>query len=689
MQANSVNFYNDILKNGRYFYIPVYQRNYSWQEEQCGQLIKDIMMVYTGEYTEHFIGTIVWKADDGNSDNLSVIDGQQRLTTMFLLLLAMRHKCDNETLKAELDTILINPFTNQSRLTPIKGDNSVYQKIVSLQLSSIERKQSRVLLNYQFFLNYIESNNVDVYKLYQSISRLSAIKMELHQTDNPQIIFESINSTGMSLSIADLIRNFLLMNEDYSVQTELFERYWYQFEKKLGVDKLVAFFEHYLNLQSFAGTINRSNMYSHFKKYFSENEFTARTILEHLEPYIDVYSQLCDEDTDIKLSDTKMTYKVNKVRDDIIELENTTAYMFLMPTLLHHKQGYITDEELLHSFEYVLSYLFRRSLIGLGTNVLQSTFRSLFSQVIENSKKHGWINAFDYALVSSKANTRAYFPTDDEFYEALHTRNLYGKYKYVDYLLLSLENEGNKSRLESSMLSIEHVMPQTITKYWVDALGENWKELHEENVNDLGNLTLTSYNSELSNSDFYAKKTILCEERHIKLNDYFHEVDAWNSCQIINRGKLLANKALKIWGHPQVDESVFHQVQENRYNQITLSDLIEDYFTLKPVKVVIKDQEFNVNNIRRVFEVGIKYCMDIDKEKFINLFENSLDYSRKSGGATYFIFSKDESKVFAPMKVDDIYYDKNRSGSNLFGLMSNILLEFGINAEDVIIKYNK
>lgn len=688
MQANSVNFLRDILNNGRYFYIPVYQRNYSWQDEQCKQLVKDIMMIYNGEYSDHFIGTVVWKADDGNSDNLSVIDGQQRLTTMFLFILAMKNNCENEALIDELDRIVSNKFTQQTRLTPIKSDNEVFTEIVNSRASNVVRKSNRIFANYNFFNKYIADNNLDIVKLWNSIGKLSAIKMELHRTDNPQVIFESINSTGMSLSIADLIRNFLLMNESYDVQTRLFENYWYQFENKLGTDKLVAFFEHYLNIHITEKSVNRSNMYVYFKKYFMENNFTAESVLVHLSPYIDAYAFLCNDES-TSLFGINDNAKLEKYRDELIELENTTAFMFLMPTILDFNNGVLNEEELQYSFELIVSYLFRRSLVGLNTNALAGTFRRLYRQTMDNKDKYGWKDALDYALVTSKNNTTVYFPSDEIFFDCLHSRNLYGKFRYTYHLLLSLENDGNKTKFDIESFSIEHVMPQTISKYWQDVLGNNWKELHEENVNDLGNLTLTSYNSELSNSDFNSKKEIMLEERHIKLNDYFHDVNEWNDIEIQKRGKELAHKALKIWKYPTINKEISDMVQVDRYNTISLYDLLVDYFSIKPAQIIIDSQVYKGNTIRDAYENVLRHCMQIDLDVFDSNFVDSNDYTRISKGTTYYLISKDKRRVIMSREVNGYYYDTNRNGKNLFGMASDILNKYQINPEEVIIKYYK
>ncbi len=333
MQANSVNFIRDILHNRRFYYIPVYQRNYSWQEEQCKQLFDDIMKLYTREYEDHFIGTIVWKPDTGNSANLSVIDGQQRLTTSFLLILAMRAVTNNEGLIKELTEIVVDSYENKVRLIPIKSDNEVFSKLVRGEADEVINKSSRMYANYMYFIERLTALDCDLNDVYLSLSGLSAIKMELDYRDNPQIIFESINSTGLSISIADLIRNYLLMNEPYEMQTYLFEKYWYKFEQKLGTENLVLFFEHYLNIKVSEQNISRSNMYSHFKDYFNSNNFTAESLLVTLAPYIDVYAFLSDGDKSFKGENTKISKSITKLKNELLEIDNKTVRMYLLPTV--------------------------------------------------------------------------------------------------------------------------------------------------------------------------------------------------------------------------------------------------------------------------------------------------------------------------------------------------------------------
>ncbi len=689
MQANSVNFMYEILQNNRFYYIPVYQRNYSWGEEQCKQLFKDIKKLYTGEYSDHFIGTIVWKADDGLSQKLSVIDGQQRLTTMFLLINAMRDLSTNELLIGKLNETIKDNYHNQIRLTPIKSDNQVYMQIVNQEFKEITNVNSRIYQNYLFFKKQIELEQMDIEKLYESFKKLSAIKMELHQNDNPQIIFESINSTGMSLSIADLIRNYLLMNESYDQQKILFEKYWEKFENKLGVENLIYFFEQYLNLMLKDKTINRSKMYQYFKEYFISNNFNAETLLMSVEPYIDVYAVLCNENAEFDFEESKYLNQINNMKNEILQLENRTAYMFLMPTILDYKNNVITIEELHYAFKLVLSYLFRRSFLGLGTNILHGTFRRLHRQVMDNIDKFSYKDALDYALIISKENSRAYFPKDDEFVAHIKERKLYGKYKYTKYFLLSLENNGNKTKFSEEEFSIEHVMPQKITKDWKKELGENWKEIHDEKLNVIGNLTLTSYNSELSNHNFMKKKEQLLDERHIKLNDYFYELNTWNREMIDNRSNTLANMAKELWEYPLVNEKLEEKIKEEKYNSITLEEIIEDYISIKPVVLIIGGIEYQVKSYRDIVKEVIRYSIQENEIKFVEEFIDNDKYSRTKQNQRYYSYSATEEKVIGAKSVEKYYFDSHKSGHGLCKSAYEIIDFIGINPDEVIIKYYK
>lgn len=689
MQANVVGLLKDVLENRRIFYIPVYQRNYSWKEEQCKQLFEDIMKLYNGECGEHFVGSIVWKPDDSDSNMLGVIDGQQRLTTMFLLIKALKDINDDRRLERSLEDILFDFREEKNRLVPIKSDNEVFKKILKDDVEEIEDKSSRIYQNFVYLKKELIKNNIDVNRFFLALAKLKVVKMELGYGDNSQVIFESINSTGMSLSIADLIRNFLLMNEKYEVQKKLFERYWYKFEKDLGVDNLVLFFEHYLNIKSNEKTINKNNIYKIFKVYFVKNNLNTRAFLEGLVDYIKCYKFLINDESYYNLSDKKKSKKLYEYKKDLIELGNKVTYMFLLEVLLDHKNEKITDEELLYTFELTISYVMRRSVCGLSSSGLQGIFRRLYSQVKEYSNSYGFIDALNYQLITSKRNTTGKFPSNEEFYTALYTRNLYGKYRSMNYLLFKLENFNNKTTIADDEISIEHIMPQVLNAEWKESLGENFKEKHEKNVNNLGNLTLTSYNSSLSNFNFNKKKEKLKQESHIKLNQYFIGCEKWDIEEIKKRGRKLAKMGLQVWQYPQINNDILDNIEAEKYDEVSLSELIENYISIKPNNIEIAGDVFLVNSFREIMVTTIKYSLEVDRLIFTEKFINSSNYTRTSENKEYFVYSNNKDKVYSPTKImnEEIYWDNNRSGKNICILVSEILNEYNIDTNEVKIKH--
>lgn len=690
MQANMADFLNGVLQNNRYFYIPVYQRNYSWKEEQCEQLLSDIMSIYDGKYKDHFLGSIVWKSDNGNSNMISIIDGQQRFTTICLLIQALANTCDDAELKKELQRYLKEQFSNEIRLIPIKSDNEVYLKIMNEEIDEIIHQDNRIYRNYLFFVDQIVKLQPDYHKLLKSMYQLRVIQMELQQEDNAQVIFESINSTGMSLSIADLIRNFLLMNEPYEKQSELFEKYWYKFEQKIGLDELVNFFEYYLNIQASTKSISRKNMYQEFKFLFANA--SPEEILSELSGYVDAYQYLVNKEKTLTLNDKKMSTRFHEIRDELIDLQNNVANMFLMPTIFDFLNGRIIEADLLIAFELTLSYIFRRSLVGLSTSSLQKVFRALHRQVNDQIPKLEYKDALHYALIINRQNNNSRFPSNDEFYKSLIERNLYGKFRQTNYLLFKLENHNNKTKIDkdNSTITIEHVMPQKLKRYWRNILGPDYKVLHEENVDVLGNLTLTSYNSELGNNDFESKKEGLLKESHIILNQYFRDLEIWDIEAIKKRGRELAKLSLEIWGYPEITEELTEIVQNEKYGTLTLDELVDDYILLKPSEVCIEGiYKVKINSYRDLHDEIITYFYMQDPQKFLRVFVENDNHSRMVKGEKRYTYSVSKELVHDPRLTGTkkIYVDVNQNGASIISKISEIMEEYNCDLDKVEIKY--
>lgn len=690
MQANLNKLYNYTLRSSnKQFLIPVYQRNYSWTQSQCKTLMDDILKLYNGEYTQHFMGSIIYKVEQGNSDLANVIDGQQRLSTMFLLCKAIHDFSDDEDVKREMSEILIDRWKKTNRLVPVKSDNEVYEKIISNDFDLIVNSENRMYQNYKFFIRFLESANVDIKKLIASLEKLEVIIMELHEGDNPQVIFESINSTGLSLTNADLIRNFLLLGENYEVQTDLYNNYWFRFEKLIGYDNINIFFEHFLNIKSNSKGVSRNTMYLEFKDYVVANKYSASEVFEILNDYVEVYKYFVNDSFTYELENSKDTKLLTKYFNELNELSNNVSRMFLMEVLLSHKNGDITDQELLYTFKLVISYIFRRSICNYGTNSMQKMFRFLYSQVSRNIGDINYIDSLHHNFITTKVYTKAKFPDDVEFMEELSTRNLYGKFRNLDYLLFSIENHNNKTILDTDEVTIEHVMPQTLTKYWKDILGENHSQLHADLVHDIGNLTLTSYNSNLSNKSFEDKLEILKSESHIKLNQYFNGIVKWDAAEIEKRSKMLSEVAKDIWVYPEINTDIEVKIEDSKYRTLTFADLYNDYESVSFKSVSVNDEYTrDIWSFRDLCEVIVEMCYTLDKERFEDNFIDNHNHYRSTGDITLFYYSYNEESVFAPrvIKEFNLYFDVSKPGRTLLSMAKSILDVYEIDMEDIELK---
>lgn len=308
-----------LMKSKTQFRIPVYQRNYSWTVEQCKTLFDDLYKIYNGTFKRHFIGLVAHKPEDGNSKVTNIIDGQQRYTTISLLLIALRDSTDNDLLISEINGLLYGGLRKENKLVLNEYDDEIYKLVLENKCELIMEKDHAIYNNYMFFRNSLDS--LDLVTLYEAITQLEVIDMELSYNDDPQVIFESINSTGLDLTNADLIRNFLLMNESYDMQTELFNKYWKKFEQKLGIANVAQFFEHFVNGHS-TKRVNSKNMYPEFKKYYNSKWKNSYECLEYIDKYVDSYCYLVNENIPLVLSTDVNTKEINELLGDLRRLNS-------------------------------------------------------------------------------------------------------------------------------------------------------------------------------------------------------------------------------------------------------------------------------------------------------------------------------------------------------------------------------
>ena len=541
------------------FIIPVYQRNYDWETEHCKQLYDDLVKVIRQKRKSHFFGSIVSvQSETGTMEEYLIIDGQQRLTTISLLLLAIYHLlCSGKLISQDrqlTDKILkkylideYEPEEKRIKLKPIKND----QKAFGILFEKDEERipDSNLTINYQYFYDRIQHGELSVDELFDAICRLEIINISLNHEDNPQLIFESLNSTGLDLSEGDKIRNYILMGLPNDLQTKFYEKYWNPIEEHTKYD-VSSFVRDYLSIKQ-QSTPNINNVYPAFKKYVEDADMTdIEPLLKKLLEYAKRYEILLKGGS----SDQRLNGCINRLN----RLSTSVTRPFLMEVLRLYKNNVLTSDELVEIFRFTENYLFRRTICDLPTNSLNKIFLLLHREILRmDGSEENYAEKFKYALLNKKE--RARYPADTEFAECMSTRNIYGMNpKNKLYLFERLENAETEEtkdvwgHLDRGEYSIEHIMPQHLTPAWVGALGDDYESIHANWLHRLANLTLTAYNSRYSNSPFTDKRDMNhgFKDSGLRVNQWIGQKEQWGISELEERDRLLRNKILNIWPYP-------------------------------------------------------------------------------------------------------------------------------------------
>ena len=574
MKANETHF-TEFLGQKQQFVIPIYQRTYSWTSIQCNQLWDDIIRISTNDdVNAHFIGSIVYVREGlyniTDVPKSLVIDGQQRLTTLSLLLIALARvtKINDQNEEEIVNSFLINQYAKNDvdkvKLKLTKYDKEVYEKILFNRELLDNERISRMYQNYLFFYERIEKRKDDLDRIMVGIKKLIVVDIILdRKNDNPQLIFESLNSTGLDLSQSDLIRNFILMGLEDEQQRSLYENVWLPMERLFVDNKAESKFDYfvraYLTLKLNA-IPNISNVYEAFKRYMIDSGQEINSITEDLHTYAKYYACLD--------FGAEQDYEIHEVINNIKTLRVETAYPFLMQVYNDFKQNVLTKVEFIELLKLIEGYVFRRVICGIPTNSLNKTFASLYSEIDTKN----YLESFKSVLLLKDGYRR--FPKDGEFYDELQNKEVYSL-RNCQYLLEKIEHFGNKERVEMQNLSIEHIMPQTLTSEWKSMLGSDFKDVQEKYLHTIGNLTFTGYNSDMSNKSFQEKKQIGFGNSNVRMNKYLMTLEKWDETEIINRAGMLGKDALTIWSLPKVAEDV---LEKYRKTESTLNDYsLEDY----------------------------------------------------------------------------------------------------------------
>lgn len=599
------------------FIIPLYQRNYDWKEDNCEQLFQDLLKMHHSNRKSHFFGSIVSSIQAGTEDRF-IIDGQQRITTVSLLLIAMVNAFKVGDIQATdgklVDKIFKRYLVDESqederkvKLKPIKKDMDAFDALLYKPKEQY-LKGSNVTRNYEFFYDKIVKSGLTMDELFETIKKLEVINIKLDEDDDPQLIFESLNSTGLDLSEADKIRNYLLMSLAPAEQDDLYTRYWNPIEESTKYDPS-SFVRDYLTMKQ--GKIGRiDKIYFIFKEY-AENERIGRAeLLEEMHHYAKIYSQI----DNANMGTEKINRKLNQVRT----LDSTVAYPFYMAFFDYAEKNGLSDEEKYRVLDIVEAYWARRIICNLPSNALNKVFATLHRDVLNNMNKavEGTNPTYTEVLIYLllKKGRSSVFPKDDEVKEDFATRQVYKMPANLRMFILErMENRDSKEchdvvkQLTEKTISIEHIMPQTLSDKWKDALGEEWERIHQQYLHTMANLTLTGYNSQYSNLAFLEKRDMEkgFNDSAFRLNNYVKSCDQWTEVEMKQRQHDLLEVFMRLWPMPST-------TFEPAKREIESASIEDD------------DYEFTGKKIQGYFYHNVHYSVNTWKEMLIQMCNHVL-----------------------------------------------------------------
>lgn len=618
----------DFLHSSRQFAIPIYQRTYSWTEKECRQLWDDIVRVGSDDAVSvHFVGSIVYidKADANLTswEPLLVIDGQQRLTSVSLLLAALaRAVADTEP----FDGFSRRKIENYYLLNPEESGERHFKLLLSqtdrTSLTAIVDKQDlptdyslRIDQNFKLFEEMVASRADDLVVVCKGLNKLLMVDIKLKRgEDNPQLIFESMNSLGKELSQADLIRNFILMGLEQELQTRLYGQFWRPMEVDFGQEAYSthfdAFMRHYLTVKT--GEIPRlGDVYEAFKAHAHSARAVSAGVEALVKDIRDYARHFCAMALDAE-PDTDL----NQSFDDLRQLKVDVAYPFLLELYNDYKAGILSKNDLLVIVRLVEAYVFRRAICAIPTNSMNKTFAT-FTKAL---KKDRYLESIKAQFIGLPSYRR--FPSDEEFNRDLQTRDLYN-FRSRSYWLRRLENHDRRERVMVDEFTIEHILPQNenLSPEWREALGEDWKRVQETWLHALGNLTLTAYNSEFSDRPFAYKRDMPdapekgLKQSPLKLNQGFAVLDTWNEDTIKARARKLATLAVGVWSAPTLPADILDSYRPK--SDVVMEHTIDDH------PFLVKGSEMYGDVVPELFDAFRKAVLALDPcvtEEFLKLY---------------------------------------------------------------------
>ncbi|MGN8417562.1 DUF262 domain-containing protein [Helicobacter pylori] len=682
MKATQSTINDFFALTGTIFSIPVYQRNYTWEEENCEKLLQDIVSISQNKKT-HFMGSITYilhLIDDEKSlrqlQEFVIIDGQQRITTIMLLLKAIETKIPNEGIKKEIDNLL-NLSGQRLRLKPIKSDKEAFDLVMQNRSHELQGG-SHIRNNYRFFTKELEnylSKGYRIEEIYGAFLRLKivAIGLELGE-DDPQVVFESINATGVQLKGLDLIRNYLMMGENSDRQKHLYETYWVPLENWLGEKDLNDFIKTYLRIY-FEDRFKEGEreVYYALKVHHRDNfPDDIQGLMSDMREYGRIYQIFLDRDHYfLGRGDPQQLANLRLRIKDLVKIKFGVAKPFILRCARDFEEGKLDYENFHEILQILISYYVRRSVCG-DSNALNKFLYSLCRQLGEN------VSADALKRYLGKSVGQAAFPNDDKIRVAFLVRNAYAANYVCKFILLEIEKLSNAEPPREENLEVEHFYPKTPTQEWRDRVGDYFT-FEQDYLHNFGNLTLSGQNQKLSNKSYEAKIALMEEYSSLHLNDYFiNNTHSWGIEEVRARSEYLADQFCQV--------GLFKDLPKE-YRARELNKTLDDDLTnhnLQSVKLP-NDQRRMARNAKELASVVIDYLLENAREAFESYTD---DESQK-----YIYWSKAKAEardrdgtLVVPFEKYGFYFVSNASYQTTGSNLKDLILGCDLNPRDFIVE---
>ncbi|WRB23713.1 DUF262 domain-containing protein [Helicobacter pylori] len=683
MKATQSTINDFFALTGTVFSIPVYQRNYTWGEENCEKLLQDIISISQNKKT-HFMGSITYilhLIDDEKSlrqlQEFVIIDGQQRVTTIMLLLKAIETKIQNEEIKKEINNLL-NLTGQRLRLKPIKSDKEAFDLVMQNRSHEIQGL-SHIKNNYKFFTKELEhylSKGVRIEEIYGAFLRLKivAVGLELGE-DDPQVVFESINATGVQLKGLDLIRNYLMMGENSDKQNHLYETYWVPLENWLGERDLNDFIKTYLRIY-FEDRLKEGEreVYDALKAHHRDNfPNNIQGLMSDMREYGRIYQIFLDRDHHfLHRGDPQQLANLRLRVKDLVKIKFGVAKPFVLRCARDFEEGKLDYENFHEILQILISYFVRRSVCGDSTPTLTRVLYSLYRQLGED------VSADALKRYLGKSVGQAVFPNDDKIKAAFAVRNAYAANQVCKFILLEIEKLSNAEPPKEEGLEVEHFYPKTPTQEWRDMVGDYFT-FEQDYLNNFGNLTLSGQNQRLGNKPYDEKIRLMEEYSSLHLNDYFiNNTHSWGIEEVKARSGYLADQFCQV--------GLFKDLPK-KYRTREISKTLDDDLTshnLQSVKLP-NHQRKTARNAKELASVVIDYLLENAREAFESYTDDESPRYICWDKAKAQLRDRDGTHV-VPFEKDGFYFVSNASYQTVGSNLRDLILGCELDPRDFIVE---